>query len=599
MSIGRVDLDLDGEWALVIFSARPEESSDTPPSVYNSLLSACGRAEAWEKAVAIWHEMISEGSSTPAPDAASAALTIRGCSQGSSWQASLEVFRQAKDHECITIGSSAYNAALYAVAVGRSWGGALALLEEMAAESVPMTRSTRNAALRACTLGVPKQEALWASTRALALLREHGLKTPREAWEALSAEGLPAHAELTEAGLNFAASRVELLLLNLEGEEASGVDFDEGPRSPMLAGEFVPGSTLHEELDIHPLPTGLSLQLLGLPGPYSATDVAATESCREALQSQVSAAFSPGDATVHLVGSRLYGAALEGADVDVVVELSPDIQEAVLGESDGPMAVEDRCRLLSSRSVLRLQRHFEGVRSDKWHRIEAVLDTRRPLLRLCHSPPGHAALKVEVGFDPSLAAVQKSSMLSSLEGPSLALARLIRQWTMARRVAGQQAGYPSGFAWCLLAVFYCQVRRLEPPLGSQSPHDWIDGRFRKPVLISEKALSEAAALLPGFFAFYAEHFRWTEEVVSTRLGRRTFRALQPSPKRADKVLCIEDPLEPDSDLAAAYLSAGRDRRLRAELRRAKRLLRRGPGTTARDANDIDLWAKCFRLRRDV
>ncbi|CAE7494791.1 unnamed protein product [Symbiodinium sp. CCMP2456] len=189
--------------------------------------------EAWEKAVEIWHEMISEGSSTPAPDAASAALTIRGCSQGSSWQASVEVFRQAKAVEGLTVSSSAYNAVLYAVAVGRSWGGALALLEEMAAEFVPMTRSTRNAALRACTLGVPKQEALWASTRALALLREHGLKTSREAWEA---EGLPAHAELTEAGLNFAASRVELLLLNMEGEEASGIDFDEGPRRPMLAG---------------------------------------------------------------------------------------------------------------------------------------------------------------------------------------------------------------------------------------------------------------------------------------------------------------------------------------------------------------------------
>ncbi|CAE7283636.1 URT1, partial [Symbiodinium necroappetens] len=440
-------------------------------------------------------------------------------------------------------------------------------------------------------------EALWASTRALALLREHGLKTSREAWEA---EGLPAHAELTEAGLNFAASRVELLLLNMEGEEASGIDVDEGPRRPMLAGEFVPGSPLHEEPSIHSLPTSLSLQLLGLPGPYSATDVAATESCREALQSQVSAAFSPSEAIVHLVGSRLYGAALEGADVDVVVELSPDIQEAVLGESDAPMAVEDRCRLLSSRSVLRLQRHFEGlgVRSDAWHRIEAVLDTRRPLLRLYHSPPGHAALKVEVGFDPSLAAVRKSSMLSSLEGPSLALARLVRQWTSARRLAGQQAGYPSGFAWCLLAVFYCQVRGLEPPLGRLSPHDRIDGRFRKPVVISEEALSEAAALLPGFFAFYAEHFRWTEEVVSTRLGRRTFRALQPS-LSSHKVLCIEDPLEPDSDLAAAYLSAGRDRRLRAELRRAKRLLGQGPGIAVRDGNDIDLWAKCFRLRRDV
>lgn len=169
---------------------------------------------------------------------------------------------------------------------------------------------------------------------------------------------------------------------------------------------------------------------------------------------------------------------------------------------------------------------------------------------------------------------------------------------LAKPQAGQQAGYPSGFAWCLLAVFYCQVRGLEPPLGRLSPHDRIDGRFRKPVVISEEALSEAAALLPGFFAFYAEHFRWTEEVVSTRLGRRTFRALQPS-LSSHKVLCIEDPLEPDSDLAAAYLSTGRDRRLRAELRRAKRLLGQGPGIAVRDGNDIDLRAKCFRLRRDV
>merc|ERR1711963_1031479 len=52
------------------------------------------------------------------------------------------------------------------------------------------------------------------------------------------------------------------------------------------------------------------------------------EVMREAVQREVCTAFGGPDAAyAHLVGSQLYGAALEGADIDIVVELSPDSQE--------------------------------------------------------------------------------------------------------------------------------------------------------------------------------------------------------------------------------------------------------------------------------
>merc|ERR1712150_47306 len=83
-------------------------------------------------------------------------------------------------------------------------------------------------------------------------------------------------------------------------------------------------------------------------------------------------------------------------------------------------------------------------------------------------------------------------------------------------------------------------------------------------------------LVPDFFSFYACEFDWMREVVSPRLGRRSLKAsmqgVDCSYSSCLPSLVVEDPVEPDVDLASPYLDSARARRLRAEFRRASRLL---------------------------
>merc|ERR1712107_299897 len=78
-------------------------------------------------------------------------------------------------------------------------------------------------------------------------------------------------------------------------------------------------------------------------------------------------------------------------------------------------------------------------------------------------------LLVEVSFDQTLAALQKSELLRSCAEHNprpLQVARLLRLWAENRGVVGQRQGYLSGYALCLLAIFYCQCCKV---LGALSP----------------------------------------------------------------------------------------------------------------------------------
>eukprot|EP00931_Biecheleriopsis_adriatica_P103206 TRINITY_DN78070_c0_g1_i1.p1 TRINITY_DN78070_c0_g1~~TRINITY_DN78070_c0_g1_i1.p1 ORF type:complete len:662 (+),score=139.75 TRINITY_DN78070_c0_g1_i1:230-1987(+) len=569
-------------------------------------------------------------------DAASVALALRACTRAGLWQAALEIFSEARHIPGLKLGSATYNAALYAVALGRSWSGALALLSEMGQRAVPMTRSTRNAALRACVGGgtLPQEaklkDSLAAATTALALLRKHGLGASQQAaWEE---EGLAPHAEITDSGLKFAASRVELRLLgarrgqkgaeaelvlgDVDGEQDTHEDEceDRGFLGSELAGAFVDeGDSLQENsttLLPHVLDDILERLMSSGLSAYTQADAQATESCRQALQEEVSAAFGYGAAHVHLVGSRLYGAALPGADIDLLVELSGACKASMATAAERRLLPEDRSRLLAARAAVILRRHLEGHDSNFWASPEVVLDTRRPLLRLTCTVAG-SEISVEVSFDPELAALRKSSALAIAfaEGAEgcrdlrpLALARLVRFWAASRGLAGQQDGYPSGFAWCLMAIFYSQCRLgllggLAPKSSKQLSAFFVQESSPRSgaVELSLEDLQKAVPLLPGFFNFYASTFSWQGEVISTRLGRRMHRR-ELLEQNHTGLLCIEDPLEPDSDLAATYLSRHRNLRLRAEMRRANRFL--NWQSTAGDDTEVIIsrWAETFRTR---
>lgn len=93
-------------------------------------------------------------------------------------------------------------------------------------------------------------------------------------------------------------------------------------------------------------------------------------------------------------------------------------------------------------------------------------------MRLETRRPGGAPRVLEVTFDHSLATVAKSELLARCTAASpeaMRLARLLRHWADERGIAGQRHGYLSGYAWCLLAVFFLQCRgqlaALVPRLG--------------------------------------------------------------------------------------------------------------------------------------
>ena len=239
-----------------------------------------------------------------------------------------------------------------------------------------------------------------------------------------------------------------------------------------------------------------------------------------------------------------------------------------------------------TQALLRLRRHLEGAgRMGSWRVVEMALDARRPTLRAehCQGESGRW-LPVEVSFDQSLTTLRKSELLARAVAPDprpLQLARLLRLWAEKRGVVGQRKGHLSGYAVCLLAVFYCQRRGL---LGGLAPRKHgelsaFEGRPEEGAGCAAATAAAAAApgrgtleLLPGLFAFYAGEFDWRREVVSVRLGRRAERR-----GGGQEALAIEDPVEPGVDLATPYLDWRRNCRLRAEFRRTARLLQGSPG----------------------
>jgi len=583
------------------------------PAACNAALNACGRSSAWEAALALWGAVPPDAAS----DGTTMGLAVRACERAGRWAAALWLFSRLREGTA-DLGTVAFNSALYASALGRQWSGALSLLRTMAGEHVLMTRSTRNAVLRACD----GPEGVLASTVALSLLRS-GLGASAEArWRE---QRLPAHAEITEADLRQAAVQLELQVLAGRAPEAP----------PTLAGSRLHASPMRERrssaLELEPYVAPSFEELMAVAGFEAPQDPAqealeAHSLCR-AMQEEVSLAFGHGAAHVHLVGSRLYGAALPGGDVDMVVELSQPAQEELAAWPEQPLLrEEDRLRLAAGRAVLRLRRHLEEDRAfGEWRGFDAALDARKPVLRVRRALPLGAvsdgvwpSVVMEVSFDQGLGAVRKSALLASCvehDSRPLQLARLVRQWADARGLAGQLKGFPSGFAWCLMAVFFCQCRGLLGGLRAKTRADhsafaaWADGgavpgrTTATPAALPARPVREAMALLPGFFAFFAHEFGWNEEVVAVRLGHRVLRrelvvqggrrggaALAP-------LLCVEDPVEPDADLAASYLDARRDLRLRAELRRAARLLRGSGGGRPRATKGLAAaWAKAFRQR---
>ncbi|OLQ14845.1 hypothetical protein AK812_SmicGene951 [Symbiodinium microadriaticum] len=442
------------------------------------------KVQRWNKEV-VWNSPIFANLA----DRVSSGLLVRALERAGQWSLALQTFRELGAMR-VELGTSAFNAAISSCALGRRWQFTLGLLQQMPAVRVPMTRSTRNAALRA----FDGPELLPAASLALRLLREWQRQT------------LPRHLELTEHALDQAASQLELRLTNPEGaseaSEASstGGDKDFAERALRVpAGAQVAAASLRTE---------------------------------------------DADVFVHLVGSRLYGASLPQADVDLVMELRPEFEAARRSQVADDQSHTSTPRIVSMRSLLQLRRHIEAEAN--WEVMEMALDARRPMLRLRHA---HIDAGIEVTFDQTLATLAKSELLAracrEAAAPGLAaVLLLVRAWAQRRQICGQRQGYPSGYAFGLMVAYYWQRAGLLGPIqpkgrealsafsssgeeqsaaeGKTSPTNIDDTVAVARVLSGVFSWQMAWACAPKFEKAFEEMSEWFEDTGEQKAGSKDF-----------------------------------------------------------------------------
>lgn len=182
-----------------------------PPgaTAYNAAISACSKFGAWEAVLALGASLSEEAQ----PNRDSLALLVRACERAGRWQLAMHLFSDlsASSVEAGTVG---YNAAIYAAGLGRCWSAAVALLKDMSAHRVPMSRATLNGLMRACTSPVRPVEA----TAGLVLLQAGLDAAMMPGW---AEQGLSAKAELQLRDLQYAATKLELQVA------AAGLNNDE------------------------------------------------------------------------------------------------------------------------------------------------------------------------------------------------------------------------------------------------------------------------------------------------------------------------------------------------------------------------------------
>ncbi|CAK0889698.1 unnamed protein product, partial [Prorocentrum cordatum] len=253
----------------------------------------------------------------------------------------------------------------------------------------------------------------------------------------------------------------------------------------------------------------------------------------------------------------LYGSVPEGTaglhgDYDATLELGPgDLErwrQAGSSTAQDGTAGDPVPRAVQSAAL----RDLSGLAqaSSTWALRRLALDARVPSATLAHRSAG---LRVDLTIGRA-ACVQQSRDLGRRMPPrARRLVQVVKYWARRRRLYGRAHGRLSGFAFTLLAVFFCQV---------------------------SDAFQELSGGLAGFFAFYASDFDWAHECVSVAAGRRTAKST-PWLRRVPH-LSIEDPFDRWTDICVPHLTEAECSRLQEEFRRAHRMMHQTSGVSLAD-----------------
>jgi len=505
------------EWALALGLVRRMQTSGASTSgkgvtldviTFNATITACRNDGRWREALQVLEEMHDAGVK---PNTSTLTVAVGACEQGGAARTALHLWTHFV-RAGVELTGPAYNAALVAAARGNLWAYALDLLREMVDRSVPRTRRSCQALLRACE---PAQRFR----------------------EAAGALGL-FHNQLDSHYLDHISDRLERRLLGVVQTFKRGSVADVVGCGPKLALQSTMPLVLTRDL---PRPTATPVDL----GPLAAAVTAAL----------------PG-ATLWPLGSAVEGLRATGSDVDTTVILPA-------GPLDGETRPENDERELRH-FILRRLRPLLASRACGLEVLDLLLVPRMPILRLCLPCGTRSDLSVE-----NRLGCRKSSLVAAHLATCPALRHvcfLLKVWARRRGVYGQTIGYPSGLAFACLGIFFGQC--LEPPIARTLDPAAVPPCAQWDEIPPGASQGQPPDLVPRLivsaFAFYADDFDWEYEVVSIRRGQRSHRV--PSP---GCVLSIEDPVQPELDLAAPYMDAARSAALRAEFRCGWELLLAG------------------------
>lgn len=568
---------------------------------YGTVASAVGKLGDWLRVLRLFASMEAERLSQ---DSVCYSVAIGACEKASSWDAALRLFREMRTRQ-IPRDVVVFGNALSAHARASRWPEALALAQAMRSEAVQPDTVACNTLLGACARGSRWQEALAvvhnmgalhirktavtcnALIRTLELSRQHRKAIaaliayfPTEQADGGPTAGAPASIfrnarpdAVTPHMREAIAERLErALCYELEGRSADarpcprptvaapasgGGAAEPGPAAlwqGAAAGEKVRAVLAALEPD-----RGSECRLLG--------ELAAE--LRSALpQEWVGAEVVP-------YGSSTGGFAVSGADIDVSIGVP--VQGSCPAQGEGLRSFQQGALLRLRRSLLELG----------WDVSAYGLGGRVPVLSARWGRLDERTVDITVRNELGLL---KSALLrdyAHLDSRLCDLVRMVKHWARQRSVYGQSRGFPGGYSYTLLAIFFAQ--NTSPPLVpslqllAPQPSLWtgeggttFDVAWLPATSVKQQEEASAdcgawtsAALVHGFFDFYGRRFDHAREVASVRLGCRALRAAPRAGAAAR--LSLEDPLETEWDLGAV-LDAARGARLQAELRRAARLL---------------------------
>eukprot|EP00933_Yihiella_yeosuensis_P070956 TRINITY_DN79129_c0_g1_i1.p1 TRINITY_DN79129_c0_g1~~TRINITY_DN79129_c0_g1_i1.p1 ORF type:complete len:434 (-),score=66.53 TRINITY_DN79129_c0_g1_i1:179-1480(-) len=250
------------------------------------------------------------------------------------------------------------------------------------------------------------------------------------------------------------------------------------------------------------------------------------EECVDLLQNMV-ARLGP-EWEVRPFGSAANGFATRGSDLDVTCYKASFTEQ----EQDSQLAIQEMKEKLLP--LLRKAERFEVV--------EEVFNARIPIVKMRFD----GKLDVDLSCH-NLQALQNTYLLwaySKLHPMVRALVIVVKLWAKMSEVCGAQLRHLSTYSLTLMCIFFLQVH-----------HNW-----RLPTLptwcFSGSGIAEQAirftwsnqgtinSMVIGFFRFYSAEFSWGTEVVSIRLGRRTYRTDPEFSRLSGRMaprLHIEDP----------------------------------------------------------